>query len=713
MQRHLNFDLRDRVLIDGIECEFDGCVSGSHAGADGDELIFVDRRIGNRIRFTQLEFDQAYAQGRLRWIRAYERVGDVAPEPDEADFGKAQRRRLWCQAFDADPVSKSTDALAAFIQATAFIIPGEPPSPGSLRRWLQTRGSTDDRRPRFMGDHLVRGPREMRIHPIAQRVLAEKLEEYADEGVRISQRTVYYSTRAAIIRINKDRDRDGLPMVKPPSKATVHRFLVRHEGKSISERRYGKRAGGRPFNPILGSMDAKHILDIVTIDHTPLDCDVIDDEQFIKVGRPYLTAAVDACTRYPLGIVLSFEPPSVHTAMACLRHAVRPKLELATELPEIVGDWVGFGVPDTIVVDNAWEFTRSSFPEACADAGISITWAAIADPQYKGVAERFFTTLNSMVVHRLPGSLPFTPQRRKELGLDASDRAVLTLSQVRALIYQCIVEVYGKARHRSLGTAPENLWRRQAKVRGTTYAPDMGALDMALTKLAPDRVLTREGIQLHGLTYRAPEALAGLLADLVPHSARRAGPRTGVKVKVKYEPHDLGRVLIYNPVRRIYVPLPCTQSRYAQGISEHHHKELMKFAREQDLLFQTEDQRCLARDRLQQAIRDLIPASNIGSRRRIQRLKAEAALVRGVRITELEGLESVDLIPVSTVANRQRGETPSRRQPPPGRKPKGGRGRPSDATKVATKVVIKAEPDAYGDIDFAALQDRARGEVAV
>ncbi|MEH6697143.1 MAG: DDE-type integrase/transposase/recombinase [Brevundimonas sp.] len=563
-----------------------------------------------------------------------------------------------------------------------------------------------------MGDRLPRGPREMRINPVAQRLLAEKLEEYADAGVRITQRGVYCAVRASMIEINRSRERDGLPPIPPPSKSTVHRFIRRHEGKDISERRYGKRVGGRPFTPLMGAMDAAHILDIVTIDHTPLDCDVIDDEQFIKVGRPYLTAAIDACSRYPLGIVLSFEPPSVYTAMACLRHAVRPKLELAAEYPDIIGEWVGFGVPDTIVVDNAWEFTKSSFPDACADAGISITWAAIADPQYKGVAERFFTTLNSMLIHRLPGGLPFTPQRRKELGLDASDRAVLTLSQVRELIYQCVVEVYGKARHRTLGTAPENVWLKQAKVRGTTYAADLSALNMGLTKLASNRVLNREGIQLHGLTYRAPEALAGLLADLVPHAPRRTGPRTGVQVKVKYEPHNLGRVLVYNHVRRTYVPLPCIQARYAEGLSEHHHKELVKYARDEDLAFQTEDQRCFARDRLQNAIHDMIPASKIRGRRRLQRLKDEPTPPTAVRITEVEDVVGGDQIPVATVANRKQGEAPSRRQKAPRRKAKADRGRVRSGGLVSTKVVINESGDAYGDIDFTALQDQAFREIS-
>ena len=705
MDRHLNFDSGDHVLVDGVEHVFDGCVSST--GPDQpDGLVFLDRRIGRRTTFTMPEFDYAYSEGRFRFVKAYERVADKAPETDAPDHGIALRRRLWCEAFDADPVPKSDAKLRAFIEITTPTIEGPAPSPGALRRWLQHRGSTHDRRPRFMGNRGRRGPRGMNIDPIVQDILFEKLGDYAS-GVATNQKAVYAAARTAVCAVNVERAHDGLPLLTPASPATVHRFIRRHEDQRVSESRYGKRVGSKPFVPIKGSMDAKHILDIAIIDHTPLDCFVIDNEHLINVGRPYLTVAMDAYSRSVLSAVLSFEPPSVYTAMACLRQMVRPKLDITEDFPEIRGDWVAFGVPDTIVVDNAWEFTQSSFADACADAGISITWAGIADPQYKGIGERFFRTLNDMLVHRLPGGLPFTPQRRKELGIDGLDRAVLTMTDVRALIYQCIIEVYSKARHRMLGAAPEDVWKRQAKVRGTTYAPDISAMDMGLTRLSSDRVLTREGIQLHNLTYRAPEALAGLLADLVPNAPRRNAPRTGVQVKVKFEPHDLGRVLVYNPVRRTYVPLPCTQPRYADGLSLHHHEVVSKFARDEDLRFQSEDDRCAARERLQQSIRAKIPASNIGERRRLQRLKQEGAqAVSAVRVSEVADVTG-DMIPVATTANRQAGEIASRRQSRPARRSAASSRKPKSNETVATKVVMKSEPDAYGDIDFAALQEQA------
>ena len=146
------------------------------------------------------------------------------------------------------------------------------------------------------------------------------------------------------------------------------------------------------------------------------------------------------------------------------------------------------------MVDNAWENTGSSFRDACADANISIVFAPVATPEYKGVCERFFGTLNTMLFHRLPGGLPFTPQQRKKLGLDGEADAALLLSDIKRAIVQCIVEVYGREFHKALQAAPEQVWRKEAPLHGRPYVEDLAALDLALAKLVPsERTLVPRG----------------------------------------------------------------------------------------------------------------------------------------------------------------------------------------------------------------------------
>ena len=440
--RHINLALGERVRLQGREYAFAGEVGreGASLGAERD-LSFKDLRTAAHVTLSRSEFDALYVAGEVRILRAHEeRHG--RPEPATAETQLARWRRLWCEAYDGAPSAKSDAALRCFIDKHAHSIDSLrlPPSPAALRVWLRERGAPGDRRVRFMTDRRSGRKQPLRIDPLAARVLSDKAEAFYD-GVRLNPLAVYCAVRTALEGLNAQRRAEGLPLVRPPSESTVRRYLQRHLDYSRATRRYGWREGGRRFDPIRGSVQAAHILDMAIVDQTLIDCAVIDDEHMINVGRPWLAVMIDVKSRYPLGFHLSFEPPSVETVLACLRHAVRPKRDLADAHPEVNGEWLAFGVPDTLVLDNAWENTGSSMRDACADANISLVYAPVATPEYKGVCERFFGTLNTMLFHRLPGGLPFTPQQRKVLGIGREEDAALLLSDVRRAIHQCIVEV--------------------------------------------------------------------------------------------------------------------------------------------------------------------------------------------------------------------------------------------------------------------------------
>ena len=660
--RHINLELGTRVRLQGREYAFAGEVTrdGAPLAAERD-LSFKDLRTAAYVTLTRATFDVLYADGEIRILRAHEeRAGRL--EPAAAETQASRWRRLWCEAYDAAPCAKSDAALSDFVTDHVACVDSvrPPPSAAALRTWLRERGTAGDRRTRFMADRRSGRKQPLRMDPLAARVLSEKAEAFYD-GLRLNPLAVYCAVRAALEALNAQRTVDGLPRVRPPSESTVRRYLQRHLDYGRATRRYGWREGGRRFDPIRGSVQAAHILDMAVIDQTLIDCAVIDDEHMINVGRPWLAVMIDVKSRYPLGFHLSFEPPSVETVLACLRHAVRPKTQLAQAHPEVNGEWPAFGVPDTLVVDNAWENTGSSMRDACADANISLVYAPVATPEYKGVCERFFGTLNTLLFHRLPGGLPFTPQQRKTLGIGGEGDAALLLSDVRRAIHQCIVEVYGREFHKALQASPEQVWRKDAQTHGRAYVDDLQALDLALAKLAPsDRTLSRAGLTLNDLTYNTPDVLGGLLADLLPRQAPRSAWSGTARVKVKYHPEDLGQVYVWNEVRRRYDTLGCTQPDYAAGLSEHHHKLIRAHAKAEHLAFQSEAERCAARVRLQDLVIPAIPLSKVGDRRRLQRLMGATP-----PLDAPAGAEAPEYgIAISTMDAREEAETPHRAPAP-------------------------------------------------
>ena len=96
-------------------------------------------------------------------------------------------------------------------------------------------------------------------------------------------------------------------------------------------------------------------LDIVQIDHTPMDIVVVDDLYRQPLGKPYLTLATDVATRCILGFVISFVPPGAGTVSLCMTLIVAPKAAWLKQLG-VADDWPMAGLPKTLHLDGAAKF---------------------------------------------------------------------------------------------------------------------------------------------------------------------------------------------------------------------------------------------------------------------------------------------------------------------------------------------------------------------
>lgn len=64
-------------------------------------------------------------------------------------------------------------------------------------------------------------------------------------------------------------------------------------------------------------------LAIPAIDHTQLDIELISERTGKPLGRPWLSFAIDAYSRWVVAIYLTYDPPSYHTVMMVVRDMVR------------------------------------------------------------------------------------------------------------------------------------------------------------------------------------------------------------------------------------------------------------------------------------------------------------------------------------------------------------------------------------------------------
>lgn len=614
MSGAFNLEPGDRVVVDGMELVMDRMVPALHD--DGPDDIQFVARTGRITTYSESEFVEHYNAGKLRILTRTERVGDRAPEQSEAT-ARAHRRLKYLRAFDANPVSKSRDPLSSFIEQVAADIGDErPPSTGSLRRWIRGRGEPGLRRLREMTERYRPAPGR-RLHSFVEETLAQQMERFWDSP-RVTPKEVWTRVVATV-----DGKSAGLPLAAEHhipciAYSTVWRRCQTEMTYERARRRFGAKEAARRFKSIKGSMEVARLLDLAIMDHTDVDCWVIDDVTHQPIGRPRITFLIDSCSRYPLGFNIGWKSAGLEAAIACLRHAFPKKTDLKAKYPEIEHEWLAYGQPREILVDQGLEFVGTSFEDICADLGISIRIAPVRTPEYKGQIERFIGTINRQAFHRLQGSVPGKPQALQSLGIDPEKDAVFFLSELEALVNKWIVDVYARETHRTLNAAPAQVWQTRRKTDPIELCPDLAALNAACSKTVK-RVLTRGGIELNNLTYRS-EAVSDLLQDLSPRSKKRNTSAHGVEVKVKYHSDDLSHVYVWNQTKGNYVQLPCTKLEYAQGLSEYHHSKIREWTKATNRAFASETEMCRARVELYEIVETIV-ADRVRDRKRLQRLR--------------------------------------------------------------------------------------------
>jgi putative transposase len=89
--------------------------------------------------------------------------------------------------------------------------------------------------------------------------------------------------------------------------------------------RLGDEAADRHFARIGEGPKVSNFLEVVEVDHTRADVEVLDDETGAKLGRPWKTIALDRATRIPVGIYVHFDGPCLTAVMRVLHDVMQTK----------------------------------------------------------------------------------------------------------------------------------------------------------------------------------------------------------------------------------------------------------------------------------------------------------------------------------------------------------------------------------------------------
>jgi putative transposase len=218
----------------------------------------------------------------------------------------------------------------------------------------------------------------------------------------------------------------------------------------------------------------------------------------------------DDYSRCIAGYCLTFSHPTALNTALTLRQAIWRKTD-----PR----WRICGLPDCFYTDHGSDFTSHHLEQVSVDLNIQLIFSTVGMPRGRGRIERFFQTVDQLLLCALPGYAPAgAPQTAPALTLTAFETGFLTF----------LLDNYHQRPQRELAAPPQALWEASGFL---PRLPDtLEQLDLLLLTVATQRRVQRDGIYFQGLRYVDP-----LLAAYV-----------GEPVMIRYDPRDLAEIRVFH-----------------------------------------------------------------------------------------------------------------------------------------------------------------------
>lgn len=308
--------------------------------------------------------------------------------------------------------------------------------------------------------------------------------------------------------------------VKYIKKQPLHELISKREGKRAAykvEEFYWRldiketpRHGDRPFN-------------IVHIDHTELDIELICSETGANLKRPWITFMVDAYSRRILAFYLTYDKPSYRSNMMVIRELVRNHKRM----------------PSTLVVDGGLDFNSVYFDTLLAANHVTKKVRPPAKARFGSVIERLFGTVHREFIYNLLGNTQATKKdvRQVTKKFNPKYNAVWTLEDLYKALKVYIYDIYENQHHSTLGTTPLAYYNKSLSYTGLRefkFITDFEAfkfLTFPSTKKGTAKVQPGAGVKIHGFYYW--------------NDMFRSQKYQNTQVKVRFDPFNIGEAYAY------------------------------------------------------------------------------------------------------------------------------------------------------------------------
>ena len=472
----------------------------------------------DRLLVKDLETGETRIVARAEVRRADARPGEREPRPSAvSSITEAQLAQLTVREQVLKPYADGRELSGDEAHRLGMSL---GVSARTVRRWLRRYQRAGDLMGLLPGRRGVQ-PGQRTLDPAVDAIIRFAVEERLMRSGNCSVRSVYEAIRGDCAAMGKAVPARETILGRIKGLKADPEVLPPHVAREVRGRR----------RLVRGSADAPHALSRVEIDHTLVDTHIVDARDRGPLGRPWLTIAIDVCTRVIMGFVLTLEAPSRLSVALCLRHAIYPKEEWLQAIGA-TGPWPVFGRPQYIYTDNGAEFRSASFRMGCKREHIENGYRPARTPRFGGSIERLIGTFMRRM-RLIPGNT-FNEILGKRSPYPAQD-AILTLQDLE-LWFTNEITAYHHERHRTLGMAPLAAWEAAWRTPQGVVVPAHPADPQTLfTDLLPHalRAVKPAGIDWHCLRYRSDA-----LAAYVDPDTKRI---------VRFDPRDLSSIWLDLP----------------------------------------------------------------------------------------------------------------------------------------------------------------------
>ena len=306
------------------------------------------------------------------------------------------------------------------------------------------------------------------------------------------------SVQSVINKINIECKNRG---ITAPSKNTIRNRIHKLTEYDVLKKQGNRSIARTKFEPVPGTFETDYPMQLIQIDHTPVDLILVDDDTREPIGRPYITVAIDIYSRMIVGYYLTLSPPSSTSVALCITNTVLSKEKTLLEL-DIEADWNVWGFPETIHVDNGADFRAEALRTAGLAHGINIEFRPVGKSNFGGHVERVIGTLMK-AVHEIPGTTFSNIQERQDY--DSDKNSSMTFNEFERWLVTFITKVYHKRKHEGIGMSPEQLWERgifgeESSVGLLPKPADSMSVTIDFLPIF-HRTIQKNGVNIEGLNY--------------------------------------------------------------------------------------------------------------------------------------------------------------------------------------------------------------------